>query len=470
MIICTASSAGRAFVCCSRPSVEQVTESPQAPAELSTDKSTWIRDTIMIIRCDSCKSEREVKPTPKGNARPPRGWRIIPQAPVGLTQAPVGLSNTSSTSRLTKNILCKKCFAESYCTVAVTIPVIGTKEAWKIIKPQWYETTALSNWVLDNIIKHEKIRTPDQEKLSKKPKIYLYGEARDNYPRFGILPSSASLSVINRVERDWNTDRYNVMWSYKQSRRVYKYAQPYTISDFKIVQDENGIKISARIGDDNHTLSLSNSKGFYHQRRRLRNIIKYTELTLYRRKANDGDHRSFEVERTNGQPIKRRYRIYAKICVVVRKESAIDKNGIIGVRTTKDSLVAAFDSKNKRIWWYNADHARRIVVKHEKHLLRLQRLSEDTKHERRKPKRDGACYREMISNVSKKDVRRIQQIADEVAKSVVEFAYRRKYNGIVYDDRERSFANNFRWSILKEKIKSKCNMRGLKFEYLQEKE
>src|SRR5690606_26288794 len=106
---------------------------------------------------------------------------------------------------------------------------------------------------------------------------------------------------------------------------------------------------------------------------------------------------------------------------------------------------------------------RRIVSKHQGHLQRLHRLSDDRKHERRKPRRSGTGFREMLSDVSRRDARRIQQIADEVAASTVAFAQRRRYNRIEYDDRERSFAHNFRWAMLKQKLATKCHLAGIEF-------
>lgn len=327
----------------------------------------------------------------------------------------------------------------------------------------------MANWALDRLIENDVRRDPDAEKMPAMPKVYLYGLAKDDYPRWGTLPAAASLAVLRRVEQDWRSDRYQVLWTSERARRVYQYAQPFSTGDFKINtvthENEQRIAVQAKIGPSRQTLILSREKGFRRQRQALQNVIHgplgkdaCTELTLYRRKANTGDHR----ESASGED-QTRWRIFAKICVLVPRSKRKMASGTLIVKTHKDSLIEALDTKGERIWWYHGDHARQIVSKHEAHLSRLQRLADDRKHEKRKPKRRGEGFREMLRSVSRKDTRRIQQIADEVAASVVAFAFRRKYAEIEYDDSERSFAHNFRWHMLREKIKSKSRMSGLEF-------
>lgn len=405
----------------------------------------------VTIYCESCAESREVNMTPKGNPRPPIGWRVID----GKT-------------------LCKSCFAEKYTTIALTVPVLSPKRLWETMSQQWQETTALANWAQDRLIANDIVRTPEMEKMPKMPNIYMYGVAKAEYPRWGMLPAAASQTVLRRVEQGWRSDRYEVLWSNARARRVYQYAQPWATSDFRLssveFEGEDRLAVSAKIGAERKTLILSREKGFRRQRKALESVLKSdlgkdacTELTLYRRKANTGDHREQAAAGGNGKESKTCWRIYAKICVLVPRSKQKNASGELLVKTQSDSLVEALDKKGERIWWYHGDHARRIVSKHEAHLSRLHRLADDRKYEKRKPKRQGQGFREMLGNVSRRDVRRMQQIADEVAASIVNFASRRKYAEVVYDDSDRSFAKNFRWSMLKEKLKSKCRMSGIEF-------
>lgn len=403
------------------------------------------------IYCDSCNSSRSVNPTPKGNPRPPIGWRVIGG-----------------------DTLCKDCFSEKYTTISLTVPVLSPKELWDTMSQQWSETTCLANWALDRLIANDVRREPDSGKMPKMPGIYMYGVAKEEYSRWGMLPAASSLAVLRRVEQDWRSDRYEVLWTQARARRVYQYAQPWSTGEFRLSSIEHEGKtrlaVSAKIGPERKTLILSGEKGFRRQRKTLQSVLTSdlckdacTELTLYRRKANAGDHRENVSVNGNGTEARTRWRIYAKICVLIPRKKQKNASGQLLVKTHPESLIEALDKKGERIWWYHGDHARRIVCKHEAHLSRLQRLADDRKHEKRKPKRQGQGFRLMLGNVSHRDVRRIQQIADEVAASVVNFASRRKYAEVLYDDSERAFANNFRWSMLKEKIKSKCRMSGIEF-------
>src|SRR5690606_19031439 len=232
--------------------------------------------------------------------------------------------------------------------------------------------------------------------------------------------------------------RYKVLWTHERAGRVYQYPQPYATGDFKLAttahEGEERLSVQARIGDARRTLVLSRGKGFRRQRNTLEAALSgplgkaaLTELTLMRRAVHEGDHRPDHAVPGNGGAPTRRYRIMAKIVLLIPRPRRSDASGTLLVKTHAESLIEALDVKGDRIWWLHADHARRIVSKHQGHLQRLQRLSDDCKHERRKPRRSGTGFREMVSDVSRRDARRIQQIADEVAASTVAFAQRRRY-------------------------------------------
>src|SRR5690606_14798269 len=268
--------------------------------------------------------------------------------------------------------LCPQCFGDLYATIAVTLPIVGTREAWESLSPAWQETTALANWSLDQLMAAETPRDPSMDRLPDKPAVYLYGLARDHYPRWGRLPAAASLAVLRRIEQDWATDRYKVLWTHERARRVYQYPQPYATGDFKMAttahEGEERLSVQARIGDARRTLVLSRGKGFRRQRKTLEAALSgplgkaaLTELTLMRREVHEGGHRPDQAVPGNGGAPTRRYRIMAKIVLLIPRPRRSEASGTLIVKTHPESLIEALDVKGDRIWWLHADHARRIV-------------------------------------------------------------------------------------------------------------
>ena len=398
----------------------------------------------MQIECSCCKAAREVRATPRGNPRPPRGWRVVG----GET-------------------LCKRCFGTKYAVRALTVPVVGMSDGylsdlWDILREQWSETTALANWASRELWTRDTVRTPDMDKFPKPPHVYLYGLARDNYHRWGILPSSSASAVLRRVEADWRADRYGVIWLSDRSPRKYKYPVPWSTNAFRVGLDDTGrLFVSAKIGTQRRTLLLSRERGFRRQLISLKELAagthdRITELVLYYRPASIGDHRQSQ------QAAGKHWRIFAKvICVLplTTQETA----GTMYVRTDRDSLVLVVDARSKPVWVYHADHARRLVSKHIAHLKRLQKFQDDAKTHCGVSQHRRRSYREMLARVSAKDCRRIKSVVHEAAAALVNYASKKRFSSVEYNDDERGFAESFNWHELRRAIQSRCHAHGIGF-------
>jgi hypothetical protein len=133
--------------------------------------------------------------------------------------------------------------------------------------------------------------------------------------------------------------------------------------------------------------------------------------------------------------------------------------GTLHVRTAADRLLVAVDEKDKRIWSENCDHLKRWIAEHNG---RLKRLAEDQKAEQR-PEPSFAQRRTLAVG---KQHRRVNSAIQEVAAHVANFAARRKFAAVVYDDSDRGFmGEGFPYFQLADRLAVNLDERGIEFEH-----
>ena len=179
------------------------------------------------------------------------------------------------------------------------------------------------------------------------------------------------------------------------------------------------------------------------------------DMTLYRQRANAADHRNGVVGRDSGGQ-KTSYRVMCMIVAWLPREPVGKGDGVLFVRTDEDSLLVALNAKDKRLWELNADHNRRWAAEH---YRKLKRWSNDQKAENRPPafqaRREQDCtkYR-----------RRIDSDCHEAAAQLVNYAARRLFATIRYNDNVRNFQKSFPWQRLRDLICEKADAKGIDFE------
>lgn len=418
-------------------------------------KSTKEATTPKVIKlsCSHCGETKEVKPTPNGEPRLPRGWKRL------------------------DGVFCSKCWSLKYAIRAVTIPVTGPLDSsdWpafrESLKTVWRHATRLSNWAQTTLYARDVRRGEDDAKLPPMPTCYLYGEARDGFHGWndGTLDKASAGDILQSCEQRYRSQRYEVLWTAERSLASYRYPQPYPFRPDNIrlgLDDDGRMQASIRIAGVRWMVRLAGGSQYRRQLAGLRQLLENSELmaqgAVYQVASNKGDHRNGVSGRNNGNGGGYQSRVMLKV-VGWFPVSERDAKGTLFVRTDADSLIVALDAKDVRLWFYNGDHAKRICLKHQDHMRRLKRLSDDRKAERRKPNREGLPYQEMVSNVSKKDRDRLTTMCLEVSASLVNFAKRRKMKTVQYDDSERGFSEYFPWAKLKLMVKQKCRASGIEF-------
>jgi len=405
-----------------------------------------------VIECDLCEQTKQTRASATGMAILPRGWR-----------------------RFGGQVWCDKCWRSHYYIAAITIPVLGPANGnWKDLRAalrlSWSQSTALSNWAISELYKADVTRDAAMGKLPKMPSVNLYQAARERFPD---IPTGSLSGVLHAVELKYRAKRYGAIWTCDESLPNYRYPTPFSCrrQDWKPGTDaDDAPVISCRLAGKRWALKLRRGPGFRRQHAAFSKLLageaQYTELALYRQRANGNDHRTGDTSKTAGGGQKVFHRIMAKIVMWLPRQHRYDRklNDTLTVCTGSDCLLYAVRD-GSHVWMYNADHARRWVAEHSR---RFQRMSDDRKAERRYPRRRGLQIQGNLDKATTKHRRRMNTLIDQVSASVVNFAVRRKAGTIIYGDSCRVYIESFPWGQLREKIAQKAGRVGIELKDLKE--
>lgn len=264
--------------------------------------------------------------------------------------------------------ICAKCWGERYILRAVTIPVVGPVDGtWKELRDDlrdaWADATALSNWLTTEYYVRD-VRRNGQVKLPPQPKTYLYPEATARFPS---IPPTAVTAIDHAILGKYRAARYKLIWTGEVSLPTYRYPAPVVIPS-RAWRPEYGkdsvpiVQVTLRRGARRWTLRLRGGREYRRQLVAFAQMVSGAAvvgaLALYRQRANAADHRSGVADRDSGGQ-KARYRVMCKMVAWLPREPASKGDGVLFVRTDKDSLLIALNAKDEKLWVLNADQVRR---------------------------------------------------------------------------------------------------------------
>ena len=362
----------------------------------------------------------------------------------GVSHKDLGKRLPRGWKRQSEFIYCAACWSSLYLIRAIALPVAspldcGWKELRATLHGMWAATTQASNWLLTELYARD-VRRGDEARMPAMPKLYLYPEARQRFP---TLPPGTLAALEQKVKRNYRAVRYDTIWTCAASLATYRYPAPFPVPNQCWSIDEEGTApvVSVRIGDQRVRLRLKSGARY---RRQLDSVSKIIageavrgELTIYQR-ADD------------------------TMCKIVawlpRPTLPEGPSGVLTVRTSNHAIVVAFNARDERIWTYNGDQIRRW---HAEHRAQLQRWAEDTKAEHR----PVPPFAERRADAVRKYHNRMGTGCHTIASLIVNYALRRKFVGVRYDDSDRTYCEQFPWFDLKLKVAQKCDAAGLSFEH-----
>ncbi len=365
--------------------------------------------------CHSCKTARRALAR-----RLPTGWK-----------------------RQAEGAYCKSCWNRLYLLRSVTLPVAGPLDCtWDelrhLLHEMWATTTQASNWMLTELYSRD-VRREGQAKMPRMPRVYLYPEARERFPD---LPPKTVAALAQKVTKTYRAARYKTIWTCAASLPTYRYAVPFQVDNQSWTVSEEGKApvVNVRLRDQRVRLRLKNGIRYHRQLEAIAKIIcgqgVRGELTISRRDTNV---------------------ICSFVAWFSRPICQENRTGILSVRTSNDALIVAFNAKDERLWTYNGDQLRRWQAEHRR---QLQRWAEDTKAEYR----PVPPFAERRAAAVRKHRNRMATACHTIASLIVNYAVRRNFVAIHYDDSVRGYCEAFPWFELKSKIIEKSDAAGLLFE------
>jgi hypothetical protein len=393
------------------------------------------------MTCVRCAKSKETK-----NDRLPNGWK-----------------------RMGTEIICGTCWGNAYILRAVTFPIAGPigiewKELRERLAACWQQSTGMANWAITELAKADVIRAENDKKLGPMPYTYLYPGARRRFP--AMTPSSV-VSLLHAVEGRYRKARLEVIWWASASLPRYKYPVPYPIhvqnwSARWLSEKERVPIIDMRLGESRIALRLAGGPGVYRQRAAFASLVEGDaigcEASIYRQRGASNDNRIGVTEREPGGKARIHYRVMCKLVMWLPRKQADKGEATMEVKTQKDRfVVATIDGREP--WVLNADHILRWVKQHRR---RLDRIAEDTKYEKRWPKKARAQIADGREAFVQKHHNRIDTFIHQASAALIGYAQRNGVARLRYDDSER-LTSEFPWHALKEKIVYKCDGAGIAF-------
>ena len=304
----------------------------------------------------------------------------------------------------------------------------------------WGLTTRASNWMFTELYARD-VRRKDQPRMPPMPRVYLYHEARVLFP--GLPPQSVN-SIEHAVQRKYRARRHEIIWTCASTLPTVRYPCPFPIHNqaWSVCFDTgNRPLVSARIGEKRWEFRLRGSQRYQPQLAAFRQMVegpaKRGELALFK-------HADSEI-------------ICKMVVWLARLPERKNFDGTLTVHSTPDALLVALDTKGENIWTYNADHLRRWSAEHAR---LVKRFAEDQGASRCAAPPFAARREAAVGKYRN----RMASATHEISAALANFAARRKYAMVRYDDSERGFCPQFPWFELFEKLRYKLDGFGIVLE------
>ena len=364
--------------------------------------------------------------------------------------------------------------------VVARVPVVSVLErdgesldrdkAWPAFREAYRESSrsvavvsnaTVSRLVADDLPVISAARERGETKIPKQPKRAtsgpegLYMLARALAPALATTTTSA---VVRAVERRYRQQRFGALWLNRERTPTYCVPAPVPITaqTVKVIAHEGGsILLSVPLGASRWLLRLAGGKGHW-------------RANLLLRRVADGEleHGEVKLLETGGPHARPQDReTMAVICVRMPEEQRTERPALtLYVRSARECLVTYSFAGQAEAFRVNAGHLRRWVAEHR---ARLQRTSDDMKHERRcvggRPDKDILEIRHVWEAQQR---RRLDSLTHEISAHLAAFAERRGATLVVFDGAETGYVESFPWHELRSKLAYKLDARGIKHEGL----
>jgi hypothetical protein len=408
-----------------------------------------------MLQCSSCGASKETTLSSKGlpKIQSQWGWK-----------------------RRSEGVWCKDCWQKQYRLAAIILPIRPQDpKRWPELRPLlqglWRQSTCLANWAIHQLALHDSVPVPSHPKLTKPRPMALYRLAVDNYPDWTHWAgqTQAANALLRMAEKRWRRDRYQVLWRRRQALPCYRDGLPYPLDAqaWRLERTEGGAYLLACSLGGSRWLFQLQTGWRRHQKDALQQIVDGSalpvEAALYERRRSLGDHRSGGTAAQSGSGNTSYKRLYAKlVCWLPKPKQEVRAERKLYVRTGQDVFWSAVldEQAPEHAWVLHADHVQRWVMEH---MVRLGKLADDTKYEKRWPKRQRFQLGSYRESLVAKHRRRMDTWIHQATASLVNYACRKHVTEMLYREEQGYRFNPFPWHRLRTTLTQKALARGIRF-------
>jgi very-short-patch-repair endonuclease len=250
-------------------------------------------------------------------------------------------------------------------------------------------------------------------------------------------PASHS-ALMQTVAAKWRSKRFCVIWKRDERPPLYQYPVPYPIrADCWVARlDKDGAMIvNLRFSGRRWDLRLKADHGMRRNRGRFKALCEGVgigvEAALFR--SQDGK------------------RLMLKLVGWFPREEARDVDGVMELRTGGDRFLTATVGQCEP-WILNSEEIRQLIAAHAEYR---QRMSDDSKYEKRHPRRTRERMLVALDRRCQKMRNRLDNFLHSSSRLVVEYAKRHHVAEVQYDATDASYFPSFPWFVFGEKLKYK---------------
>lgn len=272
-------------------------------------------------------------------------------------------------------------------------------------------------------------------------------------------------AVIESAEKRYGALRKEIVWDQTAALPVFRYPQPFPVHmDSWRPRFEDGVPIiNVTFPGGRVDLVLRGGDEFRRQLAFFRKVVdgeaKKCELSI-RPQRTSSSHRRVVPFRVPGGGERGFWRAMVKLVVKTAPTVREGKERPLVLSTDPNAFwVAELDGR--RPWVLNADHVKRMFAWLAVHEDRLDRLSQDTKAERRLNPDWLRGLNESRERCCLKHSRRVSSWLHETTAHLAGYCVRQHVTHVLYRDVDQGFIERFPWYRLREMLRDKLKAVGI---------
>lgn len=403
----------------------------------------------IACKCSECDSVRQVKPTPKGAPRTPKGWK----------------------NRGNSTYICGKCWT-SCRRIRATDFMVGAiveggtwSEFLTACRKAWHQAKCVLNWATNTLWASDVQRTPDMEKMPPMQAVYLYGIANEKGLHQDVGATSRQ-SLFQLADQRYRKRRWDVIWNGEAIANA-RNDQPFPLpsQNYKLLRGpDNQMRVQFTLGGTRWLIELNGGAMMGSRKADFQALINGDaeggQMDLIETKVSKGARRKSgeQSDAVSGQ--KDTIGVKVKISGWFPKSPIKDLSGTLVVRTDQQAfIVATPDDGRRESWTLHGQHVARSVSRHRQWL---QVQSDDRKFERRKPPRKASRYNRGTGRRCDNHQDVMKNWIHESTRQLTNVASRLRMACVMFSKDETGF-ESFPWHVWESTLANKLDAVGIAY-------